>query len=65
MAKQVQGYLEQHNLKDCAVIGHSLGGKVAMALANNDTQQRISKLVIVDIAHLAYTRLTIKKYWKP
>jgi len=54
MAEQVGSYLEQHNLKDCAVIGHSLGGKVAMALTNKDTQQRIKKLIVVDIAPRLY-----------
>ena len=54
MAEQVLGYLKQHNIKHCAVLGHSLGGKVAMALANSDTHQRISKLIIVDIAPRLY-----------
>ncbi|MEE9334021.1 MAG: alpha/beta fold hydrolase [Granulosicoccaceae bacterium] len=54
MADEIQRYLEQNKIERCSVIGHSLGGKVAMALANNDTQQRISKLIIVDIAPRLY-----------
>jgi len=54
MAYEIQNYLEQNNIESCSVLGHSLGGKVAMALANNDTQQRINKLIIVDIAPRLY-----------
>ncbi len=54
MAEQIQGYLEQKSISRCTVLGHSLGGKVAMALANGDTEKRVSQLIIVDIAPRLY-----------
>ncbi len=54
MADEIQNYLEQNNIESCSVLGHSLGGKVAMALVNKDTQQRINKLIVVDIAPRLY-----------
>jgi esterase len=54
MATQVRDYLEQNNIGRCSVLGHSLGGKVAMALANGDIDNRITQLIIVDIAPRLY-----------
>ena len=53
MAADVVQFMDEHNL-DCArLIGHSMGGKTAMAMAM-DSPQRIDHLVIVDIAPVAY-----------
>jgi len=54
MAAEIQHYLEQNHIEHCSVLGHSLGGKVAMALASSDPQRRIKKLIIVDIAPRLY-----------
>ncbi len=54
MTADIQQYLEQNNIERCSVLGHSLGGKVAMALASNDIQRRINQLIIVDIAPRLY-----------
>ncbi|MDP4267988.1 MAG: alpha/beta fold hydrolase [Bacteroidota bacterium] len=42
-----------NGLKDCIVIGHSMGGKVAMCLAL-EHPEIIAKLVVVDIAPKEY-----------
>ena len=53
MALDVARFLERHELADATVIGHSMGGKVAMrlALAHGD---RVARLIAVDIAPVAY-----------
>jgi len=53
MAKDVMTFIEQHNLSSISLIGHSMGGKVAMYLALN-YPQLIKQLVIVDIAPVNY-----------
>lgn len=49
MAEDVLEWLDQENLPQVILVGHSLGGKVAMRFAF-DYPERISKLVVVDIA---------------
>jgi esterase len=53
MAEDLKNFIDEHQLKDPIIIGHSMGGKVAMnfALAYPD---KLSKLIIVDIAPRAY-----------
>jgi esterase len=55
MADDVRAFLARQGLPAAAVIGHSMGGKVAMrlALAHGDVVER---LVVVDIAPVAYRR---------
>src|ERR671913_131152 len=53
MAGDVRELLEHERLSDCHVVGHSLGGKVAMQFATSHPNL-VSKLVIVDIAPKAY-----------
>jgi len=48
--KQLMGLLQ---LDDCLLIGHSMGGKVAMQLALSHPQL-VSKLIVVDIAPVTY-----------
>ena len=53
MAEDVARLLQRLQLQDCYVLGHSMGGKVAMVL----TQQHpdlVARLVIADIAPVAY-----------
>jgi len=53
MAADVYRYLMHHTLEKVSLLGHSLGGKVAIAFANK-YPHLINKLVIVDIAPKAY-----------
>lgn len=48
MAEDVRQFLERHWMFHAAVIGHSMGGKVAMQLAL-DHPENVSKLVVVDM----------------
>ena len=53
LAEDVKKFFEQHGIISSFLIGHSMGGKVAMVL---DKLYRglLSKLVVVDIAPVAY-----------
>jgi esterase len=53
MAEDVRQLLDDEEVSKAHLIGHSIGGKVAMQLAIN-CPATISKLVIVDIAPKAY-----------
>ncbi len=53
MAADVAGFIKRHNLFRPAIIGHSMGGKTTMALAQNHLAA-VSKLVIADIAPVRY-----------
>ncbi|GAA6015187.1 hypothetical protein JCM10207_003635 [Rhodosporidiobolus poonsookiae] len=50
LAGDVKAFIEtEHKLDECVVVGHSMGGKVSMALALGGCDP-VSKLVVVDIA---------------
>lgn len=49
MAKDLKNFIEMHNLKGAVVLGHSMGGKVAMQFAV-EYENMISKLIIADIS---------------
>ncbi|KAG0149141.1 hypothetical protein CROQUDRAFT_131472 [Cronartium quercuum f. sp. fusiforme G11] len=52
-ASDVEDFIKNHQLKNVNLIGHSMGGKVAMSLAlGSDNKSLINKLVIVDISPL-------------
>jgi len=53
MAEDVLQFMDQQGLKRVHLIGHSMGGKVAMQIALNHPK-RLSSLIIVDIAPKAY-----------
>ena len=53
MADDVARLLDELGLTDAHVLGHSMGGKVAMALALR-SPQRVRRLIVVDIAPVAY-----------
>ena len=53
MAGDVAAFIERHDLGPAALIGHSLGGKVAMRLALTRADQ-VERLVVVDVAPVAY-----------
>ena len=55
MMEDVVAYCKFHHLTSIAIIGHSMGGKIAMFLATNHPQL-VDKLIVADIA---------PKYYKP
>lgn len=53
MAEDVKTYIEDFAIQNPIIVGHSMGGKVAMNLALNDPAL-VDKLVVVDISPKAY-----------
>ncbi|OAN18507.1 esterase [Photobacterium jeanii] len=53
LAQDVLAVADELNLASFAVIGHSMGGKVAMALSEL-AQSRLEQLIVMDIAPVAY-----------
>lgn len=54
MCHDVLNYLQTHNIKQCSLVGHSMGGKVAM-LFSITYPQMVEKLIVLDIAPKNYT----------
>jgi esterase len=55
MAADVVAWLDAHAIRQACLMGHSMGGKVAMRLACT-RPGRVAKLVVVDIAPKAYPK---------
>lgn len=53
MADDVRHYIEQHDLGRVSILGHSMGGKTAMALALA-WPDLVERLIVVDIAPRSY-----------
>lgn len=53
MAEDLLEFVEDHSLKQPAIIGHSMGGKAAMKFALQHPD-KLGKLVVVDISPRAY-----------
>jgi len=53
LANDIKAYIAVYNLKNCIVLGHSMGGKTAMQLACS-YPDLVSKLLIADIAPKYY-----------
>ena len=53
MAADVLAFMDEHGLEQVALLGHSMGGKVAMQLAL-EHPQRVSHLLVADIAPVDY-----------
>lgn len=53
MADDVAGLLRSLNLGKCNLLGHSMGGKVAMTFAVNNPDS-VERLIVADIAPVAY-----------
>jgi esterase len=53
MSNDLQEYLLQHNIQKPILIGHSLGGKVAMDFCFKNTE-KVKGLIVVDIAPKTY-----------
>lgn len=61
MAADLIALLERCQLARAAVVGHSMGGKVALTLALMQPQ-RVSRLVVLDIAPVAYAGPGFRAY---
>lgn len=53
MTADVLAFMDAQGIDSCAVLGHSMGGKIAMQLAM-DAPQRVGKLIVADVAPVAY-----------
>ena len=53
MAEDVAGLLYRLELSDCDILGHSMGGKVAMMLALQNPGL-VARMIVADIAPVAY-----------
>ena len=53
MAEDLKRYREGHDLEEITVLGHSMGGKVAMQFAVTNPEM-VSKLIVADIGPKAY-----------
>ena len=54
MAEDIKDFLLQHDINNPIIIGHSMGGKVAMQFAV-DNPEMLERLVVVDIAPKSYS----------
>ncbi len=54
MAQDIKEFMTQQDLSKCVLMGHSMGGKVAMQFALNFPKS-LEKLIVVDIAPKAYS----------
>lgn len=61
MADDVRAWLDARGLARVPLIGHSMGGKVAMRLACGDAA-RVAALVVVDVAPKAYPRSHTREF---
>lgn len=53
MADDLAEYMQNHALKKASILGHSMGGKVAMLFACQHPE-KVERLIVVDIAPKAY-----------
>lgn len=53
MAADLLRFMDDHNFKTASLLGHSMGGKVAMWLALT-AADRVNKLIVADIAPVSY-----------
>lgn len=53
MAEDVLEYMDDQRLEKVHIVGHSMGGKVAMTIALM-APERVTKLVVIDIAPVTY-----------
>lgn len=55
MARDVLETLDNLGIGECDIVGHSMGGKIGMAVTAA-APDRVKKLVVIDIAPVAYTQ---------
>ncbi len=53
MVEDLNEFMDEHNLQKANVLGHSMGGKIAMWLALT-SPERINKLIVADISPVSY-----------
>ncbi|MFD1384739.1 alpha/beta fold hydrolase [Rhodanobacter aciditrophus] len=53
MAAEINSWMEEQSLENIFLLGHSMGGKVAMQLTH-DFPEKIKKLIVADIAPVDY-----------
>ncbi|HIF18009.1 MAG TPA: alpha/beta fold hydrolase [Cycloclasticus sp.] len=53
MSADVASFMDQQGLLEATILGHSMGGKVAMQLAMSEPD-KVSRLIVVDIAPVTY-----------
>lgn len=61
MAEDLVEFLDQRGLDKAAIVGHSMGGKVAMTTALK-FPERVDRLIVADIAPVKYPRLVFRSY---
>ncbi|SCA54880.1 putative hydrolase or acyltransferase [Candidatus Terasakiella magnetica] len=61
MAQDLVEFLDQRGLDKASIVGHSMGGKVAMTMALK-SPERVERLVVADIAPVKYPRMAFKSY---
>ncbi|KAG6889008.1 hypothetical protein C0995_004476 [Termitomyces sp. Mi166 len=61
MAADVRQFITEHKLEDVSILGHSMGGKVAMTLALSPSPLNLANLIISDIAP---TRMSLSSSFK-
>jgi len=55
MANDIIEFMDDHDIQRAHILGHSMGGKVAMQVALNHPE-RLLKLIVADIAPVTYTQ---------
>jgi len=55
MANDIIKFMDDHDIQRAHILGHSMGGKVAMQVALNHPE-RLLKLIVVDIAPVTYAQ---------
>jgi esterase len=53
MAGDVIEFMDQQKIESCPLLGHSMGGKIAMQVAINHPQ-RVQRLIVADVAPVTY-----------
>ncbi len=53
LADDLAAFMKMHGLASASILGHSMGGSVAMKLAD-DHEEMVDKLIVVDIAPRSY-----------
>lgn len=53
MADDLNEFIDEHQIQDPIILGHSMGGKTAMEFAVNHSE-KLNKLIVVDIAPVQY-----------